>query len=158
MFIIIINAGAGDVDDTCDRVWATLFHCMSTNDDPNHQRRCPSGEESWCFYKRAERGVSFTCRTCEKEPPSDAVYVKQPLAFDVAAATVPIYERMSDPNLLKRMLKGKTQNSNECLHSVIWNRCPKTGQTSWMPAAAQLPAGMPVSQCRRLCSVPIWLR
>ena len=34
-------------------------------------------------------------------------------------------QRMSDPNLLNRMLKGKTQN-NECLHSVVWSRCSKT--------------------------------
>ena len=43
--IIIINAGAGDVDDMRDREWATLFHCMSTDDDPNHTR-CPSSKES----------------------------------------------------------------------------------------------------------------
>ena len=39
---------------------------------------------------------------------------------------VPVYERMSDTNLLSRMVKGKTQNANESLHSVIWSRCPKT--------------------------------
>ena len=33
---------------------------------------------------------------------------------------------MSDPNLLKRLAKGKTQNSNESLHSVICSRCSKT--------------------------------
>ena len=76
-----LNAGAGDVDGMRNRVWATLFHCMSTDDDPNHTR-CPSGEESWCFYKRAEAR--------DEEPPSHAVHVKHPLAFDVAAAMVPI--------------------------------------------------------------------
>ena len=39
---------------------------------------------------------------------------------------VPVYERMSDTNLLGRMVKGKTQNANKSLHSVIWSRCPKT--------------------------------
>ena len=29
-------------------------------------------------------------------------------------------------NMLKRMQKGKTQNANECLHSVNWSRCSKT--------------------------------
>ena len=33
---------------------------------------------------------------------------------------------MADPNLLKRLAKGKTQNANECLHLVIWSKCPKT--------------------------------
>ena len=39
---------------------------------------------------------------------------------------IPIYERLSDPNLLKRMMRGKTQNANESLHNVIGSRCPKT--------------------------------
>ena len=33
---------------------------------------------------------------------------------------------MSDPNLLERLSKGKTQNHNEALHGVIWSHCPKT--------------------------------
>ena len=28
--------------------------------------------------------------------------------------------------MLKRLSKGKTQNANECIHSVIWARCSKT--------------------------------
>ena len=31
---------------------------------------------------------------------------------------IPIYKRMSDAHLIKRMEKGKTQNSNECLHQT----------------------------------------
>ena len=42
------------------------------------------------------------------------------------AVVIPNYERLSDPNLLKRMMRGKTQNANESLHNVIWSRCPKT--------------------------------
>ena len=36
------------------------------------------------------------------------------------------YTSMSDPNLLKWLQKGQTQNNNECLNSVIWSRCTKT--------------------------------
>ena len=42
----------------------------------------------------------------------------------VAKEMIPIYERLSDPNLLKRMIRGKTQNANESLHNVIWSRVP----------------------------------
>lgn len=38
----------------------------------------------------------------------------------------PIYKGLSDPALLKTCLHGKTQNSNESINSVIWNRLPKT--------------------------------
>ena len=38
----------------------------------------------------------------------------------------PVYKRMSDDNMLKRMQHGKTQNQNECFNSTIWIRCPKS--------------------------------
>ena len=38
----------------------------------------------------------------------------------------PIYDRLSDPNLLKGMEQKKTQNANETLHNVRWSRCSKT--------------------------------
>ncbi len=99
------------------RIWATLFHCASTDDEPQHDR-CPDGIDSWCFYKRAV--------AADEEPPCHADNVKHALAADVCKAMVPVYQRMSDTNLLKRLQKGQTQNSNECLHSVIWSRCSKT--------------------------------
>ena len=33
---------------------------------------------------------------------------------------------MRNPNLMKRLAKGKTPNPNEALHIVIWSRCAKT--------------------------------
>ena len=107
----------GDADGMRNAVWATLFHCMSTDEDPHHNR-CPAGIESWCFYQRA--------LAAGEEPDDHATALKHPLAYDVAEAMLPVYRRMSDPNLLKRLAKGKTQNPNECLHSVVWSRCPKT--------------------------------
>ena len=61
-----------------------------------------------------------------EEPPCHAENIKHALAADVSKAMVPVYQRMSDTNLLKRLQKGQTQNSNESLHSVIWSRCSKT--------------------------------
>ncbi|KAK3874063.1 hypothetical protein Pcinc_020972 [Petrolisthes cinctipes] len=37
-----------------------------------------------------------------------------------------LYIRLTDEDLLKRCLQGKTQNSNESLHSRVWKYCPKT--------------------------------
>ena len=36
-----------------------------------------------------------------------------------------MYERLSDPELLKGCLERKTQNANESIHAMIWNLCPK---------------------------------
>lgn len=41
-----------------------------------------------------------------------------------------VYKRLSDHALLKRCLRGKTQNRNESIHNVIWSRCPKTSFAS----------------------------
>lgn len=55
----------------------------------------------------------------DEELPSHELHVKHPLAHDVMEAMVPVYRHMSDPNLLKRLTKGKTPNHNKSLHSVI---------------------------------------
>jgi hypothetical protein len=43
----------------------------------------------------------------------------------VGIALKPIYERLGDPALLARCLDGKTQNSNETFHFMLWRSCPK---------------------------------
>ena len=91
---------------------AILFHCASTDISPQHEvsRSC----------KRA--GVSLT----RQLPPSHTDNIKTPLDSTVAKEMILIYERLSDPNLLKHMIHCKTQNANESLHNVIWSRCPNT--------------------------------
>ena len=37
----------------------------------------------------------------------------------------PLYDRLSDPKLLKRCVPGYSQNANESLNALVWNRCPK---------------------------------
>ena len=98
-------------------VWATLLHCMSTDEDPHHTH-FPEGLTSWCFYQRALGR--------DEEPGQHEENICHPLAYDVAEAMLPVYTRMSDPNRLKCLAKAKTQNPNKCLHLVLWSRCLKT--------------------------------
>ena len=37
----------------------------------------------------------------------------------------PIFVDLSDDNLLSKCLHGSTQNVNEALNQIIWNKCPK---------------------------------
>ncbi|KAL8578549.1 hypothetical protein ACOMHN_028821 [Nucella lapillus] len=71
--------------------------------------------------KAHSRGVftSEPLQTTPLPPPH-----KRSLPASVAQALKPIYERLGDPQLL-RCLAGKTQNSNESFHSVLWSLCPK---------------------------------
>jgi len=95
-----------------DAVWASFFHTLSTDDDPHHER-CPAGRQSWCFYKRAEAS------SAAPRPHS------KPLPRDIAKSLVLIYKQLGDPQLLTRCLSGKTPNSNESFHSMVWRACPK---------------------------------
>ena len=113
-----LRGNVGNVDATKEAVWATLSHSMSTNDDPHHQR-CPHGPDSWCiFNKSVALGLPM--------PLHETKTVGTLLDHDVAQELIPIYERMTDDNLLLRMTTGGTQNANESLNSLIWLYCPKT--------------------------------
>ncbi|GFO44193.1 hypothetical protein PoB_007069800 [Plakobranchus ocellatus] len=98
-------------------IWASFFHSISTKELPQHQY-CPAGEESWCWYQRA----------LMTGPVDPTLHDRQHSTFlnsDVAPYVRKVYERLTDSSLLSRCLLGKTQNCNESLHSVIWDKCPK---------------------------------
>ena len=42
-----------------------------------------------------------------------------------------IYKRLTEEWLLARCESGKTQNANQCLHSLIWSHCAKDNFASW---------------------------
>ncbi|XP_032689786.1 uncharacterized protein LOC116853045 [Odontomachus brunneus] len=95
-------------------IWATLYHKISTDDNPQHDR-CPDGENSWCSWKKAisrNKLVNYQHKSAMKD--------------EVFNAVKSIYEELSQDKLLTRCLGGFTQNSNECFNSVLWALAPKT--------------------------------
>ena len=104
------------VEDMRHAIFGTLRHCMSTDSHPQHSC-CPDGEYSWCFYKRAIAN--------DQPIPSYKSKMSTYLSESVVNKIKPTYQRLSTPELLEKC-QGDTQNSNESLHSVIWNKLPKT--------------------------------
>ena len=51
--------------------------------------------------------------------------IKTLLCSMVATELKPLYDRMSSKDLLSQCVLQVTQNANESIQSVIWNRCPK---------------------------------
>lgn len=96
-------------------VYATLSHCMSTDAEPQHIT-CPTGPTSWCFYNKqkheGKQPESHSRMTCKLNP-------------SVVAKIMPVYQRLASEQLLGRCTKGRTQNPNESLHNLVWNKCPK---------------------------------
>ncbi|GFS96123.1 uncharacterized protein TNCV_2709931 [Trichonephila clavipes] len=75
--------------------------------------QCPIGKGSWCYYQRA--------LSCGKKP--NEKY--KGLSNEVLNTIKPTYLELCTKALLTKCLHGKTQNSNECLNGVIWQRVPK---------------------------------
>ncbi|GFV86222.1 retrovirus-related Pol polyprotein from transposon TNT 1-94 [Trichonephila clavipes] len=96
-------------------IYASLMHCSSTDKKPMHGK-CPEGESSWCFYKRA---------IAKGETPGSHSSMKTYLSPQVVEKIMPVYQRLASDTILERCVAGKTQNSNESLHSCIWRKCPK---------------------------------
>ncbi|CAN7980517.1 unnamed protein product, partial [Ixodes pacificus] len=112
-----LKSHEGNVDAMHDAVMATYHHVTSNDTKANHSL-CPSGEESWCKQNAAR---------AKGEPVPKHHYS---LPDHVCAALLPVYIRLADKKLLQRCQRGKTQNANESLHSVIWSLAPKDQNAS----------------------------
>lgn len=106
-----------EVDDMQRAVMATYYHVTSTDAEPHHEL-CPPGPLSWCKHRSAEAEG-------KPQPPH-----KYKLSRRVAEALLPVYQRLSDPQLLERCKGNKTQNAAESLHSVIWSVLSKDEHAS----------------------------
>ena len=111
-----LKDGAPDVHKMQRAVMASLFHRMSTDSNPQHQY-CPEGGESWCRYQ---------VETSQGIRDEDRQYVhKVQLKPECGELLVPLYKRLSAPDLLKRCTQMRTTNPNESFNAQIWRRAPK---------------------------------
>lgn len=106
----------GNLEAMKNAIYATLYHCSSTDDNPTHHL-CPTGDDSWCFYQEA-KAKNIT-------PKSHEVGMRHYIRKEITDDLLPIYEKHCSDEFLLR-LTGKTQNANESLHNVIWSFASKT--------------------------------
>ena len=110
---IAIRSNAGDIKKMKKAINASLFHCVATANTPHMHVHCPDGKESWCRFKKDVAANTKTYRPSKGIPLSVLKEVK------------PVYARLSEDRLLEQCLHGKTQNQNESLNAMIWDRAPK---------------------------------
>ena len=101
-----IRSNKGNLQQMQQDIRAILPHIEPTAQKPNHTL-CLT--DSWRKYKN--------------DP--EAYKHKNGLPDSVVECVKPIFEDLADENLLKKCLHGKTQNNNECLNKLIWDRCSK---------------------------------
>ncbi|KAK6959930.1 forkhead box protein k1 [Biomphalaria glabrata] len=87
-------------------VKAVLFHVGSSEKIPRHDY-CP--DNSWCKHKLDPKSYKH----------------KNGLPEAVIKFLEPIFVDLANEELLRKCTHGKTQNRNENLNKLIWERCPK---------------------------------
>ena len=93
-------------------VRAGLYHLASSAENPQHHL-CSEGKESWYGWQKDAANKTNLYKH-KKDLPKAVVDVIQPL-----------YDSLADYTLLSQCLGSYTQNPNESLNSLVWNRCPK---------------------------------
>lgn len=114
---LAIRRNPNSVEDMKREIQASYFHKISTDEKPRHEF-CST---SWCWWKKREE-----FRELYNDPEYEAeLQHDPPLHKEVAEKIWPIYEDLSNDDLLQRCLGGYTQNANESLNSLIWKFAPK---------------------------------
>jgi hypothetical protein len=106
---LAVRENLDDVGKMAKSIEASLYHVASTDKNPQHHL-CPEGEDSWCGYQKDKEGYKH----------------KNGIPDCIVDLIKPIYKDLSKPELLNKCTHGLTQNVNECLNNLIWNRCPKS--------------------------------
>ena len=109
---IAIRSNVGNLAGMKKAIHASLMHCASSEACPLHDH-CPTGNASWCKYQKDKANHT----NLFKHGPG--------LSLPVIAKLKPEYIRLSENNLLQKCLHGKTQNQNESLNGMVWQRIPK---------------------------------
>jgi len=108
---LAIQRHPDSVEDVRREIWATYYHKISTDAEPQHHF-CPEGESSWCkFQQHKAAGTLFS------HPPA--------LDKETQDILKPIYEELSQNELLERCLGSNTQNNNESFNACVWRLAPK---------------------------------
>jgi hypothetical protein len=90
-------------------ILAVLYHTCEISDEKERHKYCPPGPDSWCSYRR-----DGTLK--RKDHHLDGVFLEY---------LPPEFQRLSEYSLLLRCLPGYSQNANESINSLVWNRAPK---------------------------------
>ena len=104
---------AKDHKDAVDKMkafMASLYHSMMLKDDKVRHQFCPSGDTSWCKFRRLGNM-------------ENAPHHLEPVFLDILE---PLYtNRLASFELLSQCLPGVTQNVLESINSILWQKVPK---------------------------------
>lgn len=107
-YSLAIRKYPDDIVKMSNEIWAGYYHRISTDENPQHQK-C---DISWCKYLKAQAEK----QTFKHDPA---------LSKEVQEIVEPIFESLTEPELLQRCLGGNNQNNNESFNNCLWSLIPK---------------------------------
>ena len=111
-FGIAIGANCHSVTAIQKAIGVVIYHCSEANDPDARHMFCDKRQDTWCEYQKLNL--------------KGKVHIdKLSLPTVVKEIVMPISKDLSKPELLKKYMRDKTQNNNECLNGVVWKRLPK---------------------------------
>ena len=110
-----IRANTNNLEKMQNSVWAIYFHSIEGSGETLEEQHkyCPKGRDSWCKY---QNDIVLNTKSYERAKCLPSVFRKE---------LHPIFKRLSSESLLRRCLRGLTQNQNESLNNMLWQKCPK---------------------------------
>ena len=126
--LVIVQNWGKSAADIHDGLQVLLSHTKEVHDG------CPPGETSWCYFQKRLANFAIDCGAA---PPTTREPYLTPSEFARALEVFKVFGSLSFCNTVTM---GRTQNSNESLHNMLWHNSPKSkhvGQTS-LPASTAL--------------------
>ena len=103
------------VDKMKKAVMASLYHSIMLKDDKVRHWFCPSGDTSWCKFRRLGNM-------------ENAPHHLEPVFLDILEplyTNQPLTNRLASFELVSQCLPGVTQNVLESINSIFWQKVPK---------------------------------
>ena len=119
-----VRANAGDLQAMSRAIWASLMHRVSTDEKPQHQY-CPPGIESWCGWQAQQAGGEVY----------EHHNILPKAIFEVIK---PLYIRLTDKALLRRCLRGATQNQNDVSMALYGKSARRLRSVGLLSSSLQL--------------------
>ena len=112
-FGITLRSGAKTVAELKNKLLASFFH-IASSEEFNYHTYCPATSDSCCQYQRDQINGTNLYKHGKGFDPDVLKHVK------------PGYMKLTADSELPKCLHGQTQNANESLNSLIWERASKS--------------------------------
>ena len=110
-----IRKNKGNLEGMQENIKAIQHHVIQNPQETleEQHRFCPKSEDTWCRFWKDKINNTNDYKEDQRLP---TVFMLE---------LEPIFKRLSNDDLLKRCLKGLTQNQNESINSILWSKISK---------------------------------